>query len=46
VLVLAGVIGLPLLFDTQPRPDIPAKNALPPLAVPPAPSDAGPAAWP
>jgi DedD protein len=41
VLVLAGVIGLPLLLDTQPRPipvdiaiDIPAKNALPPLAVP------------
>jgi DedD protein len=44
VLVLAGVIGLPLLLDTQPRPipvdiaiDIPAKNALPPLAVPPTP---------
>jgi len=41
VLVLAGVIGLPLLFDTQPRPipvdipiDIPARNAVKPLAVP------------
>jgi DedD protein len=45
VLVLAGVIGLPLLLDTQPRPipvdiaiDIPAKTALPPLAVPPTPA--------
>lgn len=41
VLVLAGVIGLPLLFDTQPRPipvdipiDIPARNAVKPLAPP------------
>lgn len=41
VLVLAGVIGLPLLFDTQPRPipvdipiDIPARNAAKPLAPP------------
>lgn len=41
VLVLAGVVGFPLLFDTQPRPiavdipiDIPAKNAVPPLAMP------------
>ncbi len=46
VLVLAGVIGLPLLFDKQPRPvavdfpiDLPAKQpikaALPPEAAPP-----------
>jgi DedD protein len=41
VLVLAGVIGFPLLFDTQPRPipvnipiEIPAKNAVKPLVVP------------
>jgi DedD protein len=41
VLVLVGVIGLPWLFDTQPRPipvdlaiDIPAKDALPPLSLP------------
>lgn len=41
VLVLAGVIGFPLLFDTQPRPipvnipiDIPAKNSAKPLVVP------------
>lgn len=41
VLVLAGVIGLPLLFDTQPRPipvdisiDIPAKNGVKPLSLP------------
>lgn len=41
VLVLAGVIGLPLLFDKQPRPiavdtpiDIPDKNKMQPLAVP------------
>lgn len=40
VLVLAGVIGFPLLFDTQPRPiavdipiDIPAKHSAPPLAA-------------
>lgn len=41
VLVLIGVVGFPLLFDTQPRPipvdipiEIPAKNAVKPLAVP------------
>lgn len=41
VLVLLGVVGFPLLFDTQPRPiavdipiEIPAKNAVKPLAVP------------
>jgi DedD protein len=46
VLVLAGVVGFPLLFDTQPRPvaidvpiEIPDKNKVKPLA-PPAPSNA------
>lgn len=46
VLVLAGIIGFPLLFDTQPRPiavdipiDIPGKNAVKPL-TPPARQDA------
>ena len=41
VLVLLGVLGFPLLFDTQPRPvavdipiEIPAKNAVKPLVVP------------
>jgi DedD protein len=41
VLVLAGVIGFPLLFDTQPRPvavdipiEIPDRNKVKPLAVP------------
>lgn len=41
VLVLAGVIGLPLLFDKQPRPiavdtliDIPDKNKVVPLIIP------------
>ncbi len=40
VLVLAGVIGFPLLFDTQPRPvavdipiEIPGKNAVKPLVI-------------
>ncbi|MDQ3058704.1 MAG: SPOR domain-containing protein [Pseudomonadota bacterium] len=48
VLVLLGVVGFPLLFDTQPRPvpvdipiEIPGKNAVKPLVVPtPAPSAA------
>ncbi len=42
VLVLLGVIGFPLLFDSQPRPisvdipiEIPDKNTVKPLAVPP-----------
>jgi DedD protein len=42
VLVLAGVIGFPLLFDTQPRPvavdipiEIPDRNKVKPLPVPP-----------
>ena len=41
VLVAAGVIGFPLLFDTQPRPvavdipiEIPDRNKVPPLALP------------
>jgi DedD protein len=41
VLVLAGVVGFPLLFDTQPRPvavdipiEIPAKTASKPLVIP------------
>ncbi len=41
VLVLIGVVGFPLLFDTQPRPipvdipiEIPAKNTTKPLVVP------------
>lgn len=41
VLVLAGVIGFPLLFDTQPRPvavdisiEIPGKNSVKPLVMP------------
>lgn len=41
VLVGVGVIGFPVLFETQPRPipvdlpiDIPSKDALPPLQVP------------
>ncbi|WP_372824344.1 SPOR domain-containing protein [Polaromonas sp.] len=41
VLVLAGVIGFPLLFDTQPRPvavdipiEIPGKNTVKPLVMP------------
>jgi DedD protein len=42
VLVLAGVIGFPLLFDTQPRPvavdipiDIPDRDKVKPLTLPP-----------
>src|SRR4051812_48080816 len=41
VLILAGVIGFPLIFDTQPRPIavdvpivIPDKNSVKPLALP------------
>ena len=41
VLVLAGVVGFPLLFDTQPRPvavdipiEIPDRNKVKPLALP------------
>jgi len=51
VLVLIGVVGFPLLFDTQPRPvavdipiEIPDRNKakpLPPLPVTPAPGAAG-----
>lgn len=42
VLVLIGVVGFPLLFDTQPRPiavdipiEIPGKNSVKPLVMPP-----------
>src|SRR6478609_5246166 len=49
VLVLAGVIGFPLLFDTQPRPvavdipiEIPDRNKVKPLPpLPPEPAAAG-----
>ena len=50
VLVLIGVVGFPLLFDTQPRPipvdipiEIPGKGTVKPLAVPPAPTAVAPA---
>ena len=49
VLVVAGIIGFPLLFETQPRPipvdlpiEIPRKDAVPPLAMPGAPPEALP----
>lgn len=49
VLVLAGVVGFPLLFDTQPRPisvdipiEIPGKNMVKPLAMPAKPEPPGP----
>ena len=45
VLVLAGVVGFPLLFDTQPRPvavdipiEIPGKGTVKPLVIAPAPA--------
>ena len=48
VLVLVGVIGFPLLFDTQPRPvsvdipiEIPDRNKVKPLPVPTAPAATG-----
>lgn len=47
VLVLIGVVGLPMLFDKQPRPiavdtpiDIPDRQKVPPLAMPPEPKSA------
>ncbi|MDD2810298.1 SPOR domain-containing protein [Rhodoferax sp.] len=50
VLVLLGVLGLPLLFDKQPRPlaidtpiDIPDRNKVLPLAFPAAPASTVPA---
>lgn len=49
ILVLAGVIGFPLLFDNQPRPiavdipiDIPDKAKVKPLAITPAPEASKP----
>ena len=56
ILLAIGIIGFPLVFETQPRPipvdipiEIPRRDALPPLAVPPsavssAPAVAAPAA--
>ncbi len=45
VLLAIGIIGFPLVFETQPRPipvdipiEIPKKDALPPLVAPPPPS--------
>src|SRR5215218_4244381 len=42
VLLAIGIIGFPLVFETQPRPipvdvpiEIPRRDALPPLAMPP-----------
>ena len=53
VLVLIGVVGFPLLFDTQPRPiavdipiEIPGKNTVKPLVMPPKPESAKEAATP
>ncbi|HZV92753.1 MAG TPA: SPOR domain-containing protein [Caldimonas sp.] len=47
VLLAIGIIGFPLVFETQPRPipvdipiEIPRKDAVPPLVAPPAPLDA------
>lgn len=49
VLVLVGVVGFPLLFDTQPRPiavdipiEIPGKNTVKPLVLPANPESAKP----
>jgi DedD protein len=51
VLLVIGVIGFPLLFETQPRPvrmdipiEIPAKDNAPPLALPPSAAPAAEAA--
>jgi len=51
VLVLIGVIGFPLLFDTQPRPisvdipiEIPDRNKAKPLTLPATPAPAAPSA--
>jgi DedD protein len=51
VLVLAGVVGFPLLFDTQPRPiavdipiDIPDRNKAKPLPIPARPATSEPVA--
>lgn len=50
LLVLAGVLGFPLLFDTQPRPaavdipiEIPGKGTVKPLVISPPPKAAAPA---
>lgn len=51
VLVLAGIVGFPLLFDTQPRPipvdipiEIPDRNKAAPLPVPARPAPSAPVA--
>ena len=51
VLVIVGVIGFPLVFETQPRPipvdipiEIPRKDGAPALAMPPRPRPRAPAA--
>ena len=51
VLLAIGIIGFPLVFETQPRPipvdvpiEIPRRDSLPPLAMPPARTPARPAA--
>ncbi len=53
VLVLIGVVGFPLVFDTQPRPvatdipiEIPSKNTVKPLVIPAAPAASGKVAAP
>ena len=51
ILLVVGIIGFPLVFETQPRPipvdipiEIPKRDALPPLAPPPATVSSTPAA--
>src|SRR4051812_18019668 len=51
VLLAIGIIGFPLVFETQPRPipvdvpiEIPRRDSLPPLTMPPARAPARPAA--
>jgi len=50
VLLVIGVIGFPLVFETQPRPipvdipiEIPRRDAMPPLTMPSAPANTAPA---
>ena len=53
VLLAIGIIGFPLVFETQPRPipidvpiEIPRRDALPPLTMPPPRATARPASEP
>src|SRR4030095_8373265 len=53
VLLAIGIIGFPLVFETQPRPipidvpiEIPRRDALPPLTMPPPRATARPASAP